>query len=58
MINLPGCIVLFPGVVKIFQIQKIQKFDKFHADVSDSITEYFDRDKVVRNDILNNFNNI
>ena len=28
MINLPGCIVLPQGVAKIFQIWKIQRFDK------------------------------
>jgi len=42
MINLPRCIVLPPGVAKIFQIWKIQKSD---ADYSDLILKGFDWDK-------------
>ena len=37
MINLPGCIILPPGVAKIFQIKKIQRFDKSDTDLSDLI---------------------
>ena len=44
MINFPGCIVL-PGVTKIFQIRKIQKFDKSDTDISDLIIEFFSRDE-------------
>ena len=43
MINLPGCIVLPPGVAKIFQIRKIQRIDKSDADISDLIIECFDQ---------------
>ena len=41
MINFLGCIVLPPGVTKIFQIQKIQRFDKSVTDVSDLIIVCF-----------------
>ena len=49
MINLPGCIVLSPGVANIFQIRKIQRFDKSDTDISNLIEI-----KIVRNDTLNN----
>ena len=53
MINLPGCIVLPPGVTKIFQIRKIQRFD-----ISDKYFRFdygvFVEMKVVKNGILNN----
>jgi len=42
MINLPGCMVLSPGVVKIFQIKKMQIFDKSNTDILDSIGDCFD----------------
>ena len=42
MINLPGCIVLPPGVAKIFKILKIQRFDKSVADISDLILDCID----------------
>ena len=45
MINLPGWIVLPPGVANIFQIKKIQIFDKSDTDISDLIIECFGRDK-------------
>ena len=45
MINFPGCMVLFPGVVKIFQIKKILRFDKSDTNISDLIMEFFSRDK-------------
>ena len=45
MINLPGFIVLLPGVAKIFQIWKIQRFDKSDSDISDFIIDYFERDE-------------
>jgi len=45
MINLPGCMVLSPGVVKIFQIKKIQRFDKSNTDILDLIGDCFDSDK-------------
>ena len=41
MINFLGCIVLPPGVTKIFQIKKIQRFDKSDTDISDLIIECF-----------------
>ena len=44
-INFPGCIVLHPGVTKIFQIKKIQRFDKSDTDISDLIVECFNQDK-------------
>ena len=50
MINLPGCIVLLPGVVNIFQIRKILRFDKSDRFDHSVLIEI----KVVRNDILNN----
>ena len=46
MINLPGCIVLPPGVAKLFQIRKIQRLDKSDADISNLIIECFDRDEI------------
>ena len=55
MINLPGCIVLSPGVTKKCQIRKIQRLDKsdrqryFRYDHSILI-----KAKVVRYGILNN----
>ena len=46
MINFPGCIILLPpGVTKIFQIRKIQRFDKSDTDISDLIIECFSRNK-------------
>ena len=45
MINLPGCIVLPPGVDKIFQIRKIQRYDKSDKNISYLIIECFDSDK-------------
>ena len=45
MINLPGCIVLPPGDVKILQNRKIQRYDKSDANISDLIIEWFDRDE-------------
>ena len=45
IINLPGCIVLPPGVAKISRFEKIQWFDKSDTDISDLIIECFDRDK-------------
>ena len=45
MINLPGCIVLPPGVAKYFQIGKIQRSDKFDTDILD-LTMCFDRNKI------------
>ena len=53
-INLSGCIVLPPGVAKISRFEKMQWYDKSDTDISDLIIECFDRDKVVRNYILNN----
>ena len=53
MMKLPGCICIAPGVPKIFQIRKIQRFDKsgsyFRFDHS-VLAEM----KVVRNSVLNN----
>ena len=46
MINLPGCIVLPPGVAKIFQIRKIQRFDKSDTDVTDMIIGCFGREDI------------
>ena len=43
MINFTGFIVLPPGVTKIFQIRKIQRYDKSDKDISDLIIECFDR---------------
>ena len=40
-----GCIVLPTGVAKIFQIRKVQRFDKSDTDISDLVIECFDRDK-------------
>ena len=45
MINLPGCIVLPPGVAKIFKIRRNQGFDKSDTDISDLIIECFDWNK-------------
>ena len=45
MINLPGCIVLPPGVTKNFQSRKIQRFDKCDTNISNLIIECFGRDK-------------
>ena len=45
MINLPRCTLLPPGVPKIFQIGKIQRFDKSDTDILDLIIECFDGDK-------------
>jgi len=45
MINLPGCIVLPSGVAKIFQIRKVQRFDKSDTDISNMVMECFGRDK-------------
>ena len=45
MINLPGCIVLPPGVAKIFQVRKILRYDQSDADILDLIIECFDRDE-------------
>ena len=45
MINLPGCIVFLPGVAKIFQIRKIQRFDISDAHISDLIIKCFGLDK-------------
>ena len=46
MINLPGSIVLPLGVAKIFQIRKIQRFDKSDTDILDLLTECFDWDEI------------
>ena len=54
MINLPECIVLPPGVAKIFQIRKIQRFDKSDTDISDLIIECFGRDESYQKLYLNN----
>ena len=35
MVNLPGCIVLPPGVAKIFQVRKIQRYNKFDTVISE-----------------------
>ena len=45
MINLPGCSVLPPGVTKIFQFQRIQRFDKSDTDISDLIIDCFSQEK-------------
>ena len=45
MTNLPGYIILSLGVAKIFQIRKIQRFDRSDTDISDLIIECFDQDK-------------
>ena len=45
MINLPGCIVLPPGVDKNFQITKFKDLTKSNTDISDLIIECFDRGK-------------
>ena len=51
MINLPGCIVLSPGVAKIFQIRKIQRLQLFPMTPYIVLIEI----KVVRNYLINNF---
>jgi len=47
MINLPGYIVLPPGVAKYFQIEKNPKktINLIDKNISDLIIEYFDRNK-------------
>ena len=35
MINFLGCIILPPAVAEIFQIRKIQRFDKSGTDISE-----------------------
>ena len=45
MINLPGYIILPPGVTNIFQIRNIQRFDKFDTDISDLIKACSNRNK-------------
>ena len=54
MINFLFCTVLPPGVAKIFQIRKIQRFDKFDTDISDLIIECFGRDESCQKGHLNN----
>ena len=51
MINLSGCIVLPPGVAKIFQIRKIQRLQLFPMTPYIVLVEI----KVVRNYVMNNF---
>ena len=45
MINLSECMVLSLGVVKIFQIKKIQGFDKSNTDILDLIGDCFGTDE-------------
>ena len=45
MINLPGCIVLSPGVARIFKIRKIQRLQLFPMTLYIVLVEI----KVVRN---------
>ena len=51
MINLPGCMVLPPGVAKIFQIKQIQRLQLFLMTPYIVLVEI----KVVRNYVMNNF---
>ena len=51
MINLSGCIVLPPGVAKIFQIRKIQRLQLFPMTPYIVLVEI----KVVRKYVINNF---
>ena len=51
MINLPGCIVLPPGVAEIFKIRKIQRLQLFYVTPYIVLIEI----KVVRNYVINNF---
>ena len=51
MVNLPGFIVLPPGVVKIFQILKIRRLHLFTMTPYIVLIEI----KVVRNYVINNF---
>ena len=37
--------ILSSGITKIFQIQKIQRFDKYDTDISDLIIECFNLDE-------------
>ena len=54
MINLSGCIVLPLGVGKIFQIRKIQRYDKSHRYFIFDYRVFKVGMKFVRNSILNN----
>ena len=45
MINLPGSIVLFSRVAKIFRFEKIIRFDKSDTDISNLIIDCFNGDK-------------
>ena len=58
MSNLPGCIVLLPGIAKVFQIRKILRFDKSDTDILDLIIEDLIEIKYVRNYILNTLSSL
>ena len=45
MMNLPEFMVLPRGVAKIFQIRKIQRYNKSDADSFDLMIERFGKDK-------------